>query len=105
VDIELTMPAAKKLSIDEQVKHFDAIRDRREKLRAALSAYVHRNGGWVTSSVIEPRLRIECPQFSELPDRLHDLGYNLQPAGTNTRATAQGLVPVVCYSFTISASK
>jgi hypothetical protein len=45
------------------------------------------------------------PQFSELPDKLFDLGYELTPAGTSTRIVGGAFVPVVAYYFVIPMGK
>jgi hypothetical protein len=99
------MPAAKKLSIEEQTKLFDAMRNRHEKLRAAITAYCHRNGGYLISLPTDKVLRLEVPGASELPDKLFDLGYDLRSAGSNTRIIGDRLVPVRVYTFQISPGK
>jgi len=69
------------------------------------SHYISRNGGYLISPPHAKRLLVEVPQYSELPEKLFDLGYDLRLTGTNTRVTAQGFVPVVCYSSTIPLEK
>jgi hypothetical protein len=48
---------------------------------------------------------MEVPQYSELPDKLLDLGYQLTPAGSNTRIIRGQFVLVACYAFTIPSGK
>jgi hypothetical protein len=92
----------KPVSIEQQARQFDETRDRHRKLWDGINQFVSRHGGHVVSPPYTKRLLIQVPQFSEIPDRLYDLGFvDLAAAGTSTRVTPQGLEPVICFSFSI----
>ena len=59
--------------------------EQRRKLWEALTAYIHSNGGFVTSPPDTKNLRAEVPQKSALPARLLELGYSVRSAGVGTR--------------------
>ena len=89
------------ISLEDQIKAKTAANEKRKELWGALSLFISRNGGYLISPPHVKRLLVEVPQFSELPDKLLDLGYQLMPAGSNTRIIGGQFVPVACYAFTI----
>ncbi len=89
----------------EQIKAKAALSEKYKALWSGLNDFIHRNGGWLVSLPSEQWLRMEARQDSELPDKLYDLGYDLQPAGSNTRIEGGQFVPVACYTFTIPLGK
>jgi hypothetical protein len=76
-----------------------------KKLWALLHEFIWRRGGFLISSSGEKTLRLEVPQFSELPDELENLGYRLRPAGSSTRIVGGHFVPVLCFQFRIPLGK
>jgi hypothetical protein len=64
---------------DEQMKARQAAIAGQRELWSAINLFVARNGAWLISAPGERPLRIEVPLYSELPDKLHDLGYDLYP--------------------------
>jgi hypothetical protein len=97
-------PKARK-NFEEQIKLDIAMNEKRKQLWSALNLFIARNGGYLISPPHAKRLLVEVPQYSELPDKLLDLGYNLQMAGTNTRIIGGNIVPVMAYYFTIPMGK
>jgi hypothetical protein len=69
--------------------------EQRRKLWEALSAFIHSNGGWVTSLPGSRDLRIEMPQGSALPSKLLELGYDPRHCGSSTRITAHGTTETI----------
>jgi hypothetical protein len=93
-------------NFEGQIKAKVAATENRKLLWQALNQFISRNGGYLISPPHIKRLLIEVPQYSELPDKLLDLGYQLAPAGANTTRIIGGrFVPVTCYSFTIPLGK
>jgi hypothetical protein len=97
-------PKARK-NFEEQIKLDIAVNEKRKQLWSALNLFIARNGGYLISPPHAKRLLVEVPQYSELPDKLLDLGYQLMPAGSNTRIIGGQFVPVVCYAFIIPSGK
>ena len=92
-------------NLEDQIKAKTAANEKRKKIWGALSLFISRNGGYLVSPPHVKRLVIEVPQYSELPDKLFDLGYDLTPAGTSTRIVGGAFVPVVAYYFVIPMEK
>ncbi len=69
-----------------------AEREKRQQLWTAMNDFVGANGGWITSPVGVMRLRIEAPQGSPLPNKLAQLGYNVQSCGCGQRVSPFGKI-------------
>jgi hypothetical protein len=82
-------------NLEDQIKAKAAATENRKLLWQALNQFISRHGGYLISPPHVKRLLVEVPQYSELPDKLADLGYNLQMAHTNTRIIGGNFVPVV----------
>ena len=57
----------------------------RSRLWTAISDYIHRQGGWVTSPPFGKIVRIKVEQGSQLPVQLEKAGHRLRHAGMTTR--------------------
>jgi hypothetical protein len=79
---------------EAELKAKQALSDKYKAIWSALNLFIARNGGYLISPPHAKRLLIEVPQYSELPDKLADLGYDLQPTGSNTRIEGGQFVPV-----------
>jgi hypothetical protein len=86
---------------EQQIKLDAAANERRKDLWHALNLFISRNGGFLVSQPYSKQLLVEVPEFSDLPGKLFDLGYDLRLTGATTRIVAGGFMPVECFSFTI----
>ncbi len=93
----------KRLPVD--AKQTTAELQRRKRLFDALSVFIRKHGGWLTSAPHERWLRVEVPENSTLPAQLYELGYDPQRDGTNTRVTPEGFTPVNVFVFAIPPGK
>jgi hypothetical protein len=68
----------------------------REKVWHALCDYIHASGGWTVSAPGDFKsMRIETPEFSEIPIRLAERGFRLSYIGAGaTRNTGAGIISV-----------
>jgi hypothetical protein len=74
---------------------------RQRELFAVLAKIIAGRGGFLVSTPADPDLRIEVEQYSELPDELERLGYDLRPAGSSERIIQDRITPVLIYKFSI----
>jgi hypothetical protein len=94
------------VNFEQKLKAEVAANENRKRLWGALNLFISRNGGYLISPPHAKRLLVEMPQYSELADKLMDLGYQLTPAGTNnTRIIGGKFVPVLTYYFVLPMGK
>jgi hypothetical protein len=92
-------------SFEQEIKARTAATENRKLLWQALNQFISRNGGYLTSPPHAKPLLVEVPQYSELPDKLADLGYQLAAGSNTTRIIGGKFVPVTCYNLTIPLRK
>ncbi len=94
-----------KRDFEQEIKFRGQQAEKYQNLWETLNQFIRQSGGFLISSPAEKYLRIEVPNESALPDKLFDLGYDLRPAGANTRIVGGRFLPVRVYSFRIPAGR
>jgi hypothetical protein len=91
-------------NFEEQIKAREAAIIKQRELWSVLNLFVSRNGGWLVSAPSERPLRLEVPIYSELPDKLFDLGYALQPPDgvSGERMIGDRITQILCFKFDVS---
>jgi hypothetical protein len=86
---------------EQQIKASGQAIEQRKRLWAALSDFIHANGGWVVSRPGVKEVRIEIPKNSPLPVKLSELGYHSRLCSTGTRIHTGAWVSVDVVEITL----
>ena len=88
-------------NFEEQLKLNAVAARKRRELFDGLSRFARMNGAWLISSPNEKWLRLEARPDSELPDKLHDAGFNLHEISTDERIEGGKFLLVRVFGFQI----